>query len=189
MPTRACLSEMQSGSRHSKHTATFSALRTATIASRRVSCVVWALTGTAAAGQRDAALCRLQAQAGRAVRALRLDALLTIVMHLDSLVSKGRWQGEASIGTCSGVLQTQTSCVLTSARMASVQVHQHSLQRACKRVVHAHQQSCGVSASTAAAAWLVTSCQLVRQHLVWACCARQPAPMHYSCFCASPLLQ
>ena len=43
-------------------------------------------------------VCRLQAQAGRAVRALRLDALLTIVMHLDSLVSKGRWQGEASTG-------------------------------------------------------------------------------------------
>ena len=45
-----------------------------------------------------ATLCRLQAQAGRAVRALRLNALLTIAMHLDALVSKGRWQGEASSG-------------------------------------------------------------------------------------------
>ena len=41
---------------------------------------------------------RLQAQAGRAVRALRLDALVTIILHLDSLVSKGRWQGDASTG-------------------------------------------------------------------------------------------
>ena len=41
---------------------------------------------------------RLQAQAGRAVRALRLNALLTIAMHLDALISKGRWQGEASSG-------------------------------------------------------------------------------------------
>ena len=45
-----------------------------------------------------ATLCRLQAQAGRAVRALRLNALLTIAMHLDALISKGRWQGEASSG-------------------------------------------------------------------------------------------